>query len=188
MDKIIKPGIILCIICICASAILGFAYNTTLEPIAIQTQKTKDKAMKEVLPDADTFTVLESVSDEFMVTEVYEAKKGDEVVGYAIFGYTMEGYSGEIDMLTGVDIEGNVTGISIITASETPGLGDNAKKPEFKQKFVGKTGTLEVVKNTSSPADNEIVAMTSATITSRAVTGAVNNALAFYQESLAEVK
>ncbi len=187
MDKVIKPGLILCIICVCASAILGFAYNATLEPIAIQAEKTKSNAMKEVLPEADSFEDLGLTDEEKNITAVYAAKKGDETIGYAIFGYTMEGYSGEVDILTGVDTTGVITGISIIAAAETPGLGDNAKKPEFRNQFVGKTGTLEVVKNTATK-DTDIVAMTSATITTEAVTGAVNNALAFYQSNLVGVK
>ncbi len=187
MDKIIKPGIVLCIICVCAAAILGFAYNATLEPIAIQTEKTKANAMTEVLPEADSFEDLALADEEQQITEVYAAKKGDETIGYAVFGYTMEGYSGEVDILTGIDTEGVVTGISIIAASETPGLGDNAKNPEFRDQFAGKTGTLEVVKN-SATKDNDIVAMTSATITTKAVTGAVNNALTYFQSNLVGVK
>ncbi len=187
MDKIIKPGIILCIICVCASAILGFAYNATLEPIAIQAEKTKADAMREVLPEAETFEDLALTDETNNITAVYAAKKGDETIGYAIFGYTMEGYSGEVDILTGVDTSGVITGISIIQANETPGLGDNAKKPEFRNQYVGKTGTLEVIKN-AAPSETQIVAMTSATITTKAVTGAVNNALTFFQSNLVGVK
>ena len=82
---------------------------------------------------------------------------------------------GDIDIMTGVDAEGKVTGIRILSIEETPGLGMNAKKDSFRQQYVGKSGELAVNKD-----GGEIVAITSATVTSRAVTKAVNQALALY--------
>ena len=85
---------------------------------------------------------------------------------------TPSGFGGTIDMVVGVDMTGAVTGVSIISMSETSGLGANASKDSFRSQFVGKSGTLAVSKD-----GGEIDALTGATITSRAVTSGVNTAL-----------
>ena len=95
-------------------------------------------------------------------------------MGY-VFTTAAKGYGGDVEIMTGVDAEGKITGISILSIEETPGLGMNAKKDSFKDQYKGKSGELAVNKD-----GGEIVAITSATITSRAVTSAVNQALALY--------
>ncbi len=183
MDKILKPGIVLCIVCVVAATVLSIAYKTTYPLIQEQEEDAKSVAMQEVLADATSFEELDASSSEY-VSSCFVGKNGDEIVGYAIFTDPTSGYSGEINMLTGVDTEGKVTGISIITHEETPGLGANATEPEFRNQFVGKSGSLAVTKN--EPAgDNEILAMTSATITTSAVTDGVNMALEFYASDIA---
>jgi len=82
--------------------------------------------------------------------------------------------------MTGVSSDGVIQKISILDISETPGLGMNILKEENIGKFAGKSGTLTVVKNKSNPAGNEITAMTGATVTTNAVTTAVNTALDLY--------
>ncbi len=180
MNKIIKPGIVLCIICIIAALILGVAYKKTEAPIKAQEEKTKNEAMAEVLPDAETFEELEVTSD--TVSAAFAGKKGDEIVGYAIFT-NPKGYSPVINLLTGVDTNGVITGISIIGHTETPGLGANATEPKFKDQFKGKSGEVGVTK-TAPAKDNEIVAITSATITSKGIATGVNQALEYYNTNL----
>ena len=82
--------------------------------------------------------------------------------------------------MVGVDKTGTVKGVSILSISETAGLGMNAQKPSFLNQFNGKSGQLTVVKTT--PSANEIQALTGATITSKAMTSAVNTALSLYQQ------
>lgn len=184
MDKVIKPGLVLCIICVVAATILGVAYKTTYGPIHEQEELVKNVAMQEVLADATEFEDLGMTSD--TVSSVFAGKNGDEIVGYAIFTDPV-GYAAAINMITGVDTEGNITGVSITGMEETPGLGANATESSFRDQYIGKSGELSVVKN--APAgDNEIVAMTSATITSTAVTLGVNEALEFYHSDIEEVK
>ena len=96
-------------------------------------------------------------------------------------GYVVEvtpsGFGGTIDMVVGVGTDGTVTGVSIISMSETSGLGANASKESFRSQFVGKSGVLAVSKD-----GGEIDALTGATITSRAVTSGVNTALVVASE------
>ncbi len=184
MDKIVKPGIVLCIISVVAAAILSIAYEATYDAIQLQEEKIKNAAMQEVLADATDFEDLGLSSDE--VSSVFAGSKDGDVIGYAIFT-APKGYAGPVEMLTGVDTEGNITGISIISSEETPGLGANASKDSFKDQYVGKSGVLSVTKSQNAN-DNEIVAMTSATITTKAVTEGVNQALEFYESNIREVK
>ena len=80
--------------------------------------------------------------------------------------------------MTGFSADGKITGVEILTIDDTPGLGMNAKKEEFRKNYIGKNGALSVSKNAS--ADNEIQAITGATITSNAVTRCVNSATDIY--------
>ena len=90
------------------------------------------------------------------------------------------GFGGGVDTMVGIGVDGTITGISIISASsETPGLGANSTKPEFQEQFAGQPadGTVAVEKDGGS-----IVALTGATITSRAVSEGVNAAVKFAAE------
>ena len=82
--------------------------------------------------------------------------------------------------MVGVKADGTVAGVNILSISETAGLGMNAKNESFLQQFIGKSGEIGVQKNGSS--DTEIQALTGATITSRAMANAVNQALALYAQ------
>ena len=172
-SEIIKPAAILFAICLVASALLGFTNSVTAERIEqLQIEKENSSRLL-VLPDAESFD-----------------EKGDycvglgangETVGY-IFTVTEKGYGGDVKVMTGVDNDGKVTGVEILELSETAGLGMNAQKQSFRDAFKGLTAGITVSKN--NPEGNQIKALTGATITSKAVTEAVNTAL----ENYAQVK
>lgn len=176
IPNIIKTGVILFIITGVAAFILA-AVNSVTEPIISANEAQKQElAMKKVLPAAESFDnngMMDYVTNE-IVTDAYSAEKDGEIFGYAVIVKPM-GYGGEISMVVGVDRNGNVAGVDITSQSETAGLGANCTKDEFKDKFIGKTEGIEVVKNNAK--DNQIDAMTSATITSKAVTQGVNAAI-----------
>ncbi len=184
-NETLKLGLKLFIITAVAGLILGGAFVITKKPIADQVEKTNTEAMKEILPKADKFEKMGGKSNS-VVTEVNEGKKGSNVAGYAIKVLT-KGYGGQIEMMVGVSEDGKVQGIKILSHSETPGLGANAPQPKFSGQFKGKSTEkdLEVVK-TAPGKDNEIEAMTGATITSRAVTKGVNDAVKFYKDELSK--
>ena len=102
-----------------------------------------------------------------------------EEVGY-VFTAGAKGYGGTVSVMVGLDMDGTITGVEILSHSETPGLGANAVKPDFKNRFIGKSGQLIVDKNSND--GQNIQAITAATITSKAVTSAVNAVTAAYQE------
>ena len=116
------------------------------------------------------------------VNEVMEAVDADgNSLGYAFNITTSEGYGGDITFSLGVKEDGTTNGISILTISETAGLGMNATKDEFKNQFKDKQVDSFEVTKTGAAADNEIDALSGATITSKAVTRGVNAGLLAFQ-------
>src|SRR5699024_4500532 len=100
-----------------------------------------------------------------------------ETLGYAINMTTSEGYGGDISFSMGVQMDGTMNGISILSINETAGLGMNAQKDEFKNQYSNKNVESFEVTKTGASADNQINAISGATITSDAITGGVNAGL-----------
>ena len=132
--------------------------------------------MREVLPDAETFTdVSDALSEEFKtentITGIFSATASDGAdAGYAVM-VAPRGFGGEIVMIVGIGTDGAVTGVVITEMSETAGLGTKANDPAFLSQYAGKSGSLSVVKGEAG--ENQISAITGATVTSRAVTTGV---------------
>ncbi len=184
MKEMVKPGLILLIITLVAAAFLGFVFTITQEPILRQQALTQSQAMTKILPAKEYKEELptpEPTGGKGEILKIFTAYYETEIQGY-IFKLSQKGYGGAIDLFVGIDKEGKISGVQITKHSETPGLGANAQNPKFTDKFIGKAGQLKVVK--SAPGESDIEAITSATITSRAVTDAVNLATAYYEKEL----
>lgn len=154
------------------AGLLGLVNYVTADTIAEQIAQKAENAMRQVL-EADGYEPLD-VPEDSAVTAAYRA--GDK--GYVV-RVAPNGFGGAIDMMVGVDKAGAVTGVAIVSQSETASLGANCTREDFRAQFTGKTGTLSVSKD-----GGEIEALTGATVTSRAVTEGVNTALEFVQEVL----
>jgi len=178
------------IICAIAAALLGFTNDITYERIQEQLVIANDEARKAVFPEADafeklddsTFSTIKSNEKYSFITEIYTAKSGGNIVGYTVKA-APRGYGGDIEVVIGATVEGTIQGIKVGNNSETPGLGKNATTPKFQEQFKGKNwdSALNVIKS-GTPKDNEISALSGATITSRAVTSGVNQALEVAKE------
>lgn len=186
-DTMLGDAIKLFLITLIAGCLLGMVYQITKEPIKIAGEKAKQEAYQSVFPAAVTFEAddaltkaIENNVDGVFITEALLAKDGDgNTIGYVMSFGSKEGYGGEIDLSMGVDATGTITGLEVLSMSETPGLGANCTTDAFKSQFAGiQSGEIAYTK-TGKSADNEIDALSGATITTRAVTNAVNNALAF---------
>ena len=182
MKKIMKNTAILTAITLIAGLLLGLVYEITKEPIAKSQEAAKQEAFKTVLSEAESFENVEVQADAVdvqgcRVDEVAEAKAGDETVGYVVTTTSSEGYGGDIQISIGISMDGTVTGVEILSIGETAGLGMNADTDEWKAQFVGIQADEIVYTKSGKSADNEIDAVSSATITTKAVTGAVNAAL-----------
>ena len=188
-DYVRLTGVLLAV-CVVAAALLGATNYITVDKIAEQAALANDQARRSVLSQAQEFTMLEgqeinellAKTDYDSVREVYEAKVDGNIIGYAI-KTSPKGYGGEIEVMVGVDMEGKVTRINVGNNNETPGLGQNATKPEFQAQFTSKNWNegVSVIKS-GTPKDNEIVAIAGATITSNAVAKGVNQALNLAKE------
>jgi len=180
MNDIIKPGIILLIITVIAAALLGAVNVATAEQIEIQEKTAKEKSMMNVLPDAKEFNN-EQINDDKNYSVIKSYSEGldssGNTVGYT-FSVTTKGFSTGLNLMIGITEDGTISGVDVLSHSETPGLGANAAT-EWKNQFSGKSGTLSVSKS-DSVSDTEIQAITGATITSNAVTNAVNTVSEFY--------
>jgi electron transport complex protein RnfG len=176
MSEILKPGLVLLTVTAVAALALGLAYTVTKEPIERQKTAEEEQSRVELLPYAETFKEV-AADGGSEITSVTEGHAGSDVVGYVI-GVSVMGYGGRLDMLVGVDAGNAVTGVKIMSHSETPGLGANAANESFTDKYKNKTGPFTVTKTTPTN-DNEIDAITSATITTTAVTLGVNAAVGF---------
>ena len=119
------------------------------------------------------------------ITEVAEAtdKKG-KVIGYVINVTSHEGYGGDIEISVGIASDGTVKGIEMLSIGETAGLGMKAKDAEFKDQFRDKKVQKFTYTKNGEKGDDKIDAISGATITTNAVTNAVDSALIYYQTEL----
>ena len=165
-----EPGlaslvIVLAIICLVIAALLGLVNSVTEGPIADNTAKTVQDSLKIVLP-ADTYDEVEYSGTEANVIAVYKAGAD---------GYVVEVMKMENNI--NAECDGAITGIAIISHSETSGLGSKATDPEWQAQFAGITDTVTVTKD-----GGQINAITGSTITSRAVCDGVNMARSVVEE------
>lgn len=196
MNKIIKNTLILTAITVVSGLLLGIVYDVTKEPIAQAQERTKQKAFQTVLPEASEFTssnfdekeaakILKENGYTDDITEVAEAtdKKG-RVIGYVINVTSHEGYGGDIEISVGIASDGTVKGIEMLSIGETAGLGMKAKDAEFKDQFRDKKVQKFTYTKNGEKGDDKIDAISGATITTNAVTNAVDSALIYYQTEL----
>ncbi|MCB6202915.1 RnfABCDGE type electron transport complex subunit G [Extibacter muris] len=193
MNKIVKNAIILTLITLVSGIGLGFVYEITKEPIAQAQDAAKKEAWQEVFPEAsssdfeeidvDAKAAEKAIKDlgvKAEIDEVCEVKGGE--AGYIVTATDKEGYGGDIKITVGITSDGTVSGISILSISETAGLGMKATEPVFYEQYEGKQTDRFVVSKDGGDGE-PIDALSGATITSRAVTGAVNAALGYYQNA-----
>ncbi|MDL2237689.1 RnfABCDGE type electron transport complex subunit G [Christensenellaceae bacterium OttesenSCG-928-K19] len=189
-NSILNLTLRLAVITLCAGLILGLVYGVTKDPIDQQTLLRETQSRQTVLPAAQEFEEMDLAAysiDGTQYSEIGQLYKGmanGETVGYTVAVVT-KGYSAGLALTIGIDTEGTVTGVDIGSHEETPGLGANATKPEFLGQYEGTTGPLVVVK-AATGAEEEITALTGATITSDAVTNSVNTVRSFFEENLKE--
>ena len=197
MPKFLKGTIILTIITLISGLALGAVYAITKDPIAAAALAKKQAAYKEVFAEADTFEdnsdiIAEATAavekqgfEKTTIDEIIAAYSGSDLLGYIVTVTNGSGYGGNIQMTIGIDTEASITGISFLSIAESPGLGMTAKDDEtWAPQYYNKTvEEFSVIKGEAS-SDNEISAISGATITSKAVTSGVNASLFCYREFL----
>ena len=160
--------------CFISGAVIAGTYYVTAPIAAQKAIVLKNDSMKSLVKDAEGFKPVDGKKD------WYAAEKDGKAIAYVIPSES-KGYGGVIKMLVAVTPDGKVIDFNITAHNETPGLGDNANKPKFRNLFNGKKAeNLEVTKDPSQT--DKIQAMTGATISSRAVTKGVKEAVEQYNQ------
>ena len=193
MNKIVKNTLILTLITVIAGVLLGAVYEVTKTPIAQSQETAKKEAWQAVFSDVklDDFKAedVDQKAADKAVKDMGVNATIDEVctagdVGYVITTTDKDGFGGNIQITVGIKKDGTINGVSILSISETAGLGMKAKDdPSWGKQFAGKKAdAFSVVKDGSGSGDDaKIDAISGATITSKAVTGAMNSCLAYFQ-------
>lgn len=199
-STLIKDAIILFVITLIAGLGLGFVNEVTKTPIADANAKAKQEAYQSVFADAYEFIEDEAIAEkvensaDFLsdndlsgaeITEVLLANdESGTAIGYVVSFTAKEGYGGDITLSMGMSNDGTITGLEVLSASETAGLGAKCTESAFKDQFQGiNADSIEYTKDGKS-ADNQIDAISGATITTKAVTKGVNAAIAFLKQDV----
>jgi electron transport complex protein RnfG len=161
-DNILVLSLKLFVICMVVT--FGLSYLNSITSVKIAESKLKESfaIFADVLPDCK----FEKVND-----NVYKGVKNSNLFGYAVKA-SARGYGGNIEMIVGMDKDYKITGIKFVSMSETPGLGTKVKEDNFISQFIG-----------NIPKENEVKAITGATISSKAVNKGVNLALSMAKEA-----
>ena len=191
-----KNGLLLLLFALVTAGILASTYEGTKEKIGEEERKAAQKALLEIIPQSrfdndillDTITLPESARDalgKISGENIYVARKNNSIVAVIVPAVAPDGYNGDIKLITGVNTDGTIAGVRVLTHKETPGLGDkiDIKKNQWITSFFGRS-----LQNTSD--DNwsvkknggEFDQFTGATITPRAVVKQVHKVLQFVEE------
>lgn len=197
-NQFVKSIIVLTLITILAGMGLGGVYAITKEPIALAQENRKIEAYGEVLAEAESFEIPDSFDsalaseeavnkgfEKVTIDEVVEGIAGGKTVGYVVTVTNGSGYGGDVQFSVGIRKDGTVEGISFLNISESPGLGMEAKdNDEWRTQYYDRSVDAFTVIKGETSSEEEISAISGATITSRAVTGGVNAALDYFNNNL----
>lgn len=193
MNSIPRLVLVLTLITAGAGLVLSLVESVTREPIAEQRRQEMLRALQAVLPPADNspdddtveLVVGQDKRGRDVMRKFFRGRKDGQLSGLAFKVVAPDGYSGNIDVMVGIDPSGTVVGIEILSHNETPGLGDKIAFPEYKKTFAGKN--LDNADWRVKKDGGEFDQITGATISPRAVVGAVRKGLEFYRDNKAEV-
>lgn len=170
-DKVFKPIVVLCVICIVITGALAATNSATAPVIAEATAAAQNAARNELLPEAEgAFTKVDGIAVD-NVDDVYAADNG---AGYVITSNS-KGYGGTMTVMTAFDANGTIKQLKVTESAETQGIGSNVStKKDYWDKYAGLDGTAPLVLN------QDVDAYGGATISSRALNSAVNSAITAY--------
>ena len=180
LKEILVPAIMLFVIAAVCTALLAGTNLLTKDKIAEIAVQTEMKAKSAVLESAKSFSDEKNVTVNDKEYVYYDAldEKGN-VMGY-VFSVTVKSYGGDLSAMVGISSETDkITGVEITAISDTPGLGMKVDSEDFLSQYIDRSGNIGVNKNEKT--DTEIQAVSGATISSKAVTEAVNQAFSAYE-------
>ena len=163
----------LLLICAVIAGVVSFVYSVTIDAYNQNLENEKRIALAGIFAESDDDiidyeTLLNTPEG---VNDVYVVGKNYEKVGYCV-NVTAKGFGGDMTLMIGYDFDGKIKGVDIISHAETPGVGTKAMEASHLSQYSGKSGELTISKSASS----DIVAVSGATISSKAINAAVNTA------------
>lgn len=164
-----------------SALVLGISYNITKEPIQNAKNEKELAAIREVLTGGfDNNPFLDRVTLPGSKIELYPARSGSTITSIAMKTYSNNAFSGKIELIVGFLLDGTITGYRVINHKETPGLGSKVTEPKFAHQL--QNFNVEKQKLKVKQDGGEIDAVTSATISSRAVLDAIQRAYDSYNK------
>lgn len=178
---ILLPTLSLFLICLVVTAALAVTNSVTAEKIAANEAQSKQESMFSVVSGAASF-------EEWIEDVMYiGSDSSGKVAGYAI-STSAQGYGGSVKVMTGIDPEGRIIGVDVFyNDDETPGLGKNTSNSSFRDQYKGLLADGKISVSKDSSDGQTVDAVTSATISSRAVTRAVNEACEIFSGAVASI-
>ncbi|MDF2485364.1 MAG: electron transporter RnfG [Herbinix sp.] len=202
-SELIRDAIALFLITLVSGLGLSYVYEVTKEPIAAQVIQKTLEANQAVFSEAASFeeddvlmalvegTDLEGMNADYAgvtidnISRAYNSN--NEIIGYNITVSTSAGYKDGIKFVYGYSLDGSIHGIEYLTISETAGLGMKAAEPEFLNQFLNKKVAAFSVSKTGATSEDQVDAISGATITSKAVAYAVNAGIQFMTDNSTEL-
>lgn len=177
---------VLTLITMLLAALLALVNDVTKDVIAENDRKKTEEAVKGLFPDAESPEAIELAvnCNDTAFGQLFEVKSGEETIGYYA-SVNPVGFKGEINMLVGLDTEGKICGVRILSMNETVGIGDVVKDEGFLSGFIGKSGSVEYVKGGGEGA-GQMDGISGATYSSKAVIVGCNAALTAYAAYISE--
>jgi len=176
MNKhVLKPILVLFILCFTVAAAVSITNYFTADKVAAQDAAKVTDNIALLLPGTT-----ENVKTECDAFTYYECTGSDAAALGRVYLINARGYGGPISLMVGIKPDGTVAGISIVSSSETPGMGKKAENPDFYGQFSNKNVDMFTVIKGEAKTDDQISAISGATITSRAITDAVNTVLTHF--------
>lgn len=194
-NETLKLGVILFIISTIAAFLLAFTNDLTKDTIkkATEAESNGPEVANIVVPgsisieefDKDLVEKIKSENDKFIDLRQCKDENG-KLIGYGISTKSpVKGYGGDIEIILGISLDAKISGIKIVSHSETAGLGSNIEKPAFLNKFIGKNTEEQFKVTKSASKESDVETIGGATFSTQSFTSAVNNAIEVYKKYLA---
>lgn len=170
--------VVLTLVCVITGFLLALTFGVTKDTIAANILREQEIAMKALLPAADNF--VEAAKPEIKgITNLFEAKKGDKTIGYVVMS-DGKGYGGKLPVIVAFNPDQTLAGVIVSGSQETPGFGKQVESAAYQAQFKGLPADKEFTFSKEAGKTN-FDQISGATITSKALRNALNNALKVFQ-------
>jgi Na+-translocating ferredoxin:NAD+ oxidoreductase subunit G len=191
-QSVTKNGVLLGLFAVLTTGVIAGTYLSTRGMIQDNIRKAEEKALLEIVPRSRHDNSMLDASLAIMDSEqlglreekrLYLATQAGKPVAVILPATARDGYTGDVDLIVGINTDGSIAGVRVLNHRETPGLGDQVdyKKSHWVDQFVGRSLDNTTTKQWAVKKDKGIFdQFTGATITPRAVTAAVHRALQYF--------